>query len=343
MLKNFIYAKEKSLFEEALNNGEVLDEAIVFIEDTKEIWTHGTYFGCTYTEQYKGTITGVSANGTSIATSGVANIPAASTSAYGVTKLSSSTSSTSTSLAATASAVKSAYDLANGRQEKLVSGTNIKTINGESILGSGDIVISGGSSSGSGAYSEVNHGISDTIFTLTPNTFHIWGKVSSLTLTIGSRTSGIANEYLFQFTSGSEPTTLILPDNINFNSDFTIEANKIYQISILNGFGAVMSWEFVPNIVFPIPLEIGDNGNIGILLYSYLQSTYGKPTSGTTLNEEIIIPSNGVVFSTIEYGTYEGFTGYWLDGYDEYKMSWALLEDGRLIRVIPDSGSGGAQ
>ena len=99
-----------------------------------------------YTEQYKGTITGVSANGTSIATSGTANIPAASTSAYGVTKLSSATNSTSTSLAATASAVKSAYDLANGKQDKLTSGTNIKTINGQSILGSGDITISGGSS-----------------------------------------------------------------------------------------------------------------------------------------------------------------------------------------------------
>lgn len=44
MLENFIYAKQKSLFEEALNNGEVLNEAIVFIEDTKEIWNHGTYF-----------------------------------------------------------------------------------------------------------------------------------------------------------------------------------------------------------------------------------------------------------------------------------------------------------
>ena len=44
MLENFIYAKQKSLFEEKLNNGEVLDEAIVFIEDTKEIWNHGTYF-----------------------------------------------------------------------------------------------------------------------------------------------------------------------------------------------------------------------------------------------------------------------------------------------------------
>ena len=74
----------------------------------------------------------------------MANIPAASTSKYGVTKLSSSTSSTSTTLAATASAVKAAYDLANGKQDKLTSGTNIKTINGESILGGGDLVIGGG-------------------------------------------------------------------------------------------------------------------------------------------------------------------------------------------------------
>ena len=89
-----------------------------------------------------GTITAIQANGTSVATSGTANIPAASTSAYGVTKLSSSTSSTSTTLAATSSAVKAAYDLANGKQDKLTSGTNIKTINGTSILGSGDITIS---------------------------------------------------------------------------------------------------------------------------------------------------------------------------------------------------------
>lgn len=68
-----------------------------------------------FKESYKGTITKVQANGTDVSSSGTANIPAASTSAYGVTKLSSSTSSTSTSLAATASAVKAAYDLANGK------------------------------------------------------------------------------------------------------------------------------------------------------------------------------------------------------------------------------------
>lgn len=70
----------------------------------------------------------------------------ATTTYYGVTKLTSSTSSTSTSLAATGSAVKAAYDLANGKQDALVSGTNIKTINNETILGSGNITVQGGAS-----------------------------------------------------------------------------------------------------------------------------------------------------------------------------------------------------
>lgn len=37
MLNNFIYAETKDLFLNELNAGNVLDEAIVFIADTKEI------------------------------------------------------------------------------------------------------------------------------------------------------------------------------------------------------------------------------------------------------------------------------------------------------------------
>lgn len=158
--KKLIHFKSLSDFEARLAAGDVLSTSIVWIKDAKKIWTHGTYYDCnggeTLTEadilamgftKNTGTITGVSANGTSVATSGVANIPAASTSKYGVTKLSSATNSTSTTLAATASAVKAAYDLAKGKQDKLTSGTNIKTVNGQSLLGSGDITISGGSGS----------------------------------------------------------------------------------------------------------------------------------------------------------------------------------------------------
>lgn len=122
-----------------------------------------------------------------------------------------------------------------GAQEALVSGTNIKTINNESILGSGNITISGGGGGGgSSAIPEVNHGTSDTTFALTPNVFHVWGTVASLTLTLGAGESGVMNEYMFQFTSGSTATTLSLPSSVSWINDSTIEANKTYQVSILN-------------------------------------------------------------------------------------------------------------
>lgn len=132
--------------------------------------------------------------------------------------------------------------LAKKKQDKLTSGTNIKTINGESVLGSGDITISGGASSS--AYPEVNHGTGDTTFTLTPNTFHVWDEVTSLTLNFGNETSGVANEYLFQFTSGSTATSLTLPDSIKWANDNvpTIGANMIYQVSILHGLASVLEF-----------------------------------------------------------------------------------------------------
>lgn len=122
----------------------------------------------------------------------------------------------------TGAEVEALLDAANGKQDKLVSGTNIKTINGTSILGSGDITISGGSSGGgSGAYAQVNHGTSDTTFTLTPNTFHVWDEVSALTLSLGDETAGVANEFVFQFTSGATPTSLTLPDGIKWANGST--------------------------------------------------------------------------------------------------------------------------
>ena len=74
-----------------------------------------------YTEQYKGTVTGVKINGT--------------------------TKNPSSGVVDLGTVITSHQDI-SGKQDKLVSGTNIKTINGTSILGSGNIVIEGGSSGG---------------------------------------------------------------------------------------------------------------------------------------------------------------------------------------------------
>lgn len=185
-----------------------------------------------YTEQYKGTITGVSANGTSVATSGVANIPAASTSAYGVTKLSSATNSTSTTLAATANAVKTAYDLANGKQDKLVSGTNIKTINGTSILGSGDITISGGSSNAN--VQAVDTG--DVIDDVTVNyatTAYVDSKVANIDLTNYATTAyvdglvGDINSVLESIINGGGNVS-IFPITLSYNVDGNETYAKVY-------------------------------------------------------------------------------------------------------------------
>ena len=179
----------------------------------------------------------------------------------------------------------------DAKQDSLVSGTNIKTINGESILGSGDITITSSGGSG-GVYPEVNHGTGDTTFTLTPNTFHIWDEVTSLTLNFGSGISGVANEYLFQFTSGPTATSLTLPDDIKWANDNapTIEANMIYQVSVLRGLASVL--EFNNAKVFPIIGDTGGNANEEYAkVYEYFVNTYNLTSSAS------YDPSNGVIIT----------------------------------------------
>lgn len=161
--------------------------------------------------------------------------------------------------------------------------------------GGGDITISGGGSSsgGSGAYSEVNHGTSDTTFTITPNTFHVWDEVSSLTLTLGAETTGVANEYLFQFTSGSEPTTLSLPDDIKWTGDETptIEANKIYQISILKGLASVLEFDNAPNLIENhITYDKGSMMNGGTITFEYPTASELTFTMAYYQSDTLIVP-----------------------------------------------------
>ncbi|MNI05815.1 Phage tail fiber repeat protein [compost metagenome] len=64
----------------------------------------------------------------SVPWSGVSSKPNASTSVAGIVQLSAATNSTSTVLAATASAVKSAYDLANGKLSPGVTWNQLKGV-----------------------------------------------------------------------------------------------------------------------------------------------------------------------------------------------------------------------
>lgn len=86
----------------------------------------------------------------------------------------------------------------------------------------------------------VLHGTGDTTFTLTPNTFHRWGEVSYLSLTLATPSdSTIYNEYMFEFVSGSTATTLLLPDTLKWVAEPSIEAGHTYQCSIVNNIGVI--------------------------------------------------------------------------------------------------------
>ena len=125
----------------------------------------------------------------------------------------------------------------NAKQNTLVSGTNIKTINGTSILGSGDI--------------KTNKPLqtsTSTSMSLTPNVYYrnTNTNLATLTITLGSVTdSTILNEYLVEFTTRSAGTTVQLPSSVKWVNGVTptFEASTTYQISIVNNLGVVSKFK----------------------------------------------------------------------------------------------------
>lgn len=87
----------------------------------------------------------------------------------------------------------------------------------------------------------VSHGTSDTTFQLPPNELHTWGEVTSLALTLGAETSGVANGYWFSFDSGDTATTLSLPDTVK--TDIVIEPNMHYECLIVGKYMTFSEWE----------------------------------------------------------------------------------------------------
>ena len=87
----------------------------------------------------------------------------------------------------------------------------------------------------------VNYGTSSTTTTLSENTYYIWGEVASLTLTLGTPADASKlSEYMFEFQSGATPTTLSLPSSVKWVDTPTIEANKTYQVSIVNDIAIIV-------------------------------------------------------------------------------------------------------
>lgn len=77
----------------------------------------------------------------------------------------------------------------------------------------------------------------DTTVTLEPNKLYIFPEMSSLAYTIGEGTG----EVHFIFKSGATATRVVHPSNVNIGS-FTVESNKIYEVSILEGLLTSQNW-----------------------------------------------------------------------------------------------------
>ena len=77
----------------------------------------------------------------------------------------------------------------------------------------------------------------DTTVTLEPNKLYVFPEMESLTYTI-SEGSG---EVHFIFKSGATATRVVHPDGVNIGN-FSVESNKVYEVSILEGLLTSQNW-----------------------------------------------------------------------------------------------------
>ena len=83
---------------------------------------------------------------------------------------------------------------------------------------------------------------SGTAVTLDPNKFYVFGEVTELDVSFASGPSGQVNEYHFSFISGATAAVLSLPVDVIMPDNFIVEANKTYEISVINNKGLFVTW-----------------------------------------------------------------------------------------------------
>ena len=89
---------------------------------------------------------------------------------------------------------------------------------------------------------------SASIPALSPNTLYVFtGDATALNITLAQpANNNVENEYHFIFNSGSTPTTLTLPNTIRQSDGFTVEANHVYEVSILENNMTAQGWAVTP-------------------------------------------------------------------------------------------------
>lgn len=134
------------------------------------------------------------------------------------------------------------YDI-NAKYWNGSSTLQLKTVNGQSVKGTGNVVI---------VYPLQQHGTENSTqsspFEMKPNIFHVWGVVSNLFITFEPMSSAptYAYEYIFEFKCGSTATTLTLPSDViwaNGVRPTNLEPNTTYHVSIVNNCATIVGFK----------------------------------------------------------------------------------------------------
>ena len=72
--------------------------------------------------------------------------------------------------------------------------------------------------------------------------YHFTGALTALTITLNAAASGQIAHYHCDFDCGSTAPTVSIPNTVTMPDGNSFEANKHYEVDILNNFGAVLSW-----------------------------------------------------------------------------------------------------
>ena len=108
----------------------------------------------------------------------------------------------------------------------------------------GKVVGEKGLDGASGVPVRIEKTAADTVVELEPNKLYIFPEMSSLTYTLATPADAtVTNEYHFIFQSGSTATQLVNPAGVSVPDGLTVDVNKVYEVSILEGNLAYQSWE----------------------------------------------------------------------------------------------------
>ena len=79
---------------------------------------------------------------------------------------------------------------------------------------------------------------------LSSNKLYVFPEMETLNITLAEPTdNSVVNEYHIIFQSGATATTFSIPDAVMIPDSFSVDANKIYEISIMENCLACQSWE----------------------------------------------------------------------------------------------------